>query len=343
MSREKAAAIVQSGIAAAKAGGKARARALLREALALDPYNELAWLWLAGVTDDPNEGIAYLERVLRLNPNSHRARAGIEHFRAKLPGPQWYCPICQSTAKEKFVNCPTCGAVLDLARADHALANPAADAERIQAGAARLAADVAAEPTFVAHYYLGMALLNLNRPYEALPHFRAAQAFKPNDTKLVGQLVQLEAAIVEAAPPPRKKPRRPPAPKPPVPDGPRKSVLVVDHSPVLRRLVGLTMQKNGYDAVEAADGEEALERARERIPDLVLLDVQLPGTDGHEVCKRLRQLPGAARTPVVFLGGKDGILDRIKHKVAGTDRHVAKPFRPADLVGVAREYCPAAG
>jgi CheY-like chemotaxis protein len=114
---------------------------------------------------------------------------------------------------------------------------------------------------------------------------------------------------------------------------------VVDDSPVLRRVLGLTMQKNGYDVVEAGDGEEALDLARRRAPDLVLLDVQMPGLDGHEVCQRLRQDPATARTPVVFLGGKDGILDRLRKR----DRHVPKPFRPADLVGVVREYCPAAG
>jgi twitching motility two-component system response regulator PilG len=297
------------------------------------------------VTDDPAEGIVYLERVLRLNPANDRAKAGIDHFKAKLPPAQWYCPICQGRAQEKFQNCPACGAVLDLARADQALANPAADAARIRDGAARLAADVRTHPTFVAHYYLGMALLNLGRPEEALPQFRAAQKYKPDDPNLVAHLVQLEAAVEDAAPPTRKMqapPRPRPAPQAPTGPGPR-SVLVVDDSPTVRRIVGLTLQKHGYQVVEALDGEEALDLARQRAPDLVLVDTHMPGLDGFAVCKRLRQDPATARTPVVLLGGKDGFLDRMRGRMAGSDRQVAKPFQPDALVRVVCEYCPAAG
>jgi twitching motility two-component system response regulator PilG len=235
-----------------------------------------------------------------------------------------------------------CGAVLDLARADQALANPGADAGRIRDGAARLAADVRTHPTFVAHYYLGMALLNLGRPEEALPQFRAAQKFKPDDPNLVAHLVQLEAAVEDAAPPARKAPAKPrPAPSPTDP-GPR-SVLVVDDSPTLRRILGLTLQKHGYHVVEALDGEDALDLARRRTPDLVLLDTHMPGLDGFAVCKKLRQDPATARTPIVLLGGRDGFLDRMRGRMAGSDRQVAKPFQPDALVRVVREYCPAAG
>jgi CheY-like chemotaxis protein len=341
--QDRAAAIVQIGIAAAKAGSKARARAALREAIALDPGNEQAWLWLAGVTDDPNEGIAYLERVLRLNPASHRARAGIEHFRAKLPPPQWYCPICENTARQKFVHCPSCGAVLDLARAEEALSNAAADTAKIRAGASRLSADVRAEPTFVAHYYLGIALLNLGRPADALPQFRAAQKFKPDDGHLVAQVVQLEATVVDVVSSERKNAKAPAKDEAPAADGPRPSVLVVDDSPVYRRVIGLILEKNGFAVAEAADGEDALGQARDRAPDLVVLDVQMPGMDGYAVCKRLRDHPPTARTPIVFLGGRDGLLDRIRQKVVGSEPHMAKPFKPAALVRAVRDYCRGAG
>lgn len=341
--RERAAAIVQVGIAAAKVGSKARARAAFREAIALDPSNEQAWLWLAGVTDDPNEGIAYLERVLRLNPQSHRARAGIEHFRAKLRGPKWYCPICENTASHKFVNCPSCGAILDLARSQEALANAAADTAKIQAGATRLSADVRAEPTFVAHYYLGLALLNLGRPADALPQFRAAQKFKPDDAHLVAQVVQLEAVVVDAASRAQKPTETPSKNGAPAAQGPKRSILVVDDSPVFRRVIGLILEKNGFAVTEAADGEEALDQARSRAPDLVVMDIQMPGMDGYAVCKQLREQPTTARTPVVFLGGRDGVLDRMRLKVVGSDPHMSKPFKPAALVRAVREYCPAAG
>jgi twitching motility two-component system response regulator PilG len=338
MPHERATAVLQSGIAAARAGSKARARAAFREAVALDPHSEIAWLWLAGVTDDPAEGITYLERVLRINPEHERARAGIEYFRAKLPTPQWYCPICEGRAKEKFVNCPTCGSVLDLARADHALTNPKVDRDRVQAGAARLAADAAAQPTFVVHYYLGMALLNLGKPDEALPQFRAAQRLKPVDPILAAQVVQLEAVLAEAAAPAHRPADPPP---PPVPADGARTVLVVDDSPTLRRMVGLTLQKNGYRALEAADATEAFEQVQAHGPPaVVLLDVTLPGPDGYSVLKRLRAEPATERTPVILLG-KDGFLDRMRGRVVGSDKYLTKPVRPDALVRVVREYCPA--
>jgi twitching motility two-component system response regulator PilG len=341
MPQERAIAVLQSGITAARAGSKARARAAFREAVALDPTNEVGWLWLAGVTDDPAEGITYLERVLRLNPAHERARAGIEYFRAKLPAPQWYCPICEGRAKEKFINCPSCGSVLELARADHALANPSVNVARVQAGAARLAADARSQPTFVAHYYLGMAHLNLGKPEEALPQFRAAHRLKPDDPLLTAQVVQLEAVLADSAPPTRRM-TSPPPPAAPAADGSR-SVLVVDDSPTLRRAVGLTMQRNGYRVLEAADGEEALLHVKEAgAPDVVLLDVTMPGMDGYAVLKRLRQEPATARTPVVLLG-RDGFLDRMKGRMAGSDKYMTKPVRPDTLVRVVREYCPAGG
>jgi twitching motility two-component system response regulator PilG len=334
MPLERANAVLQSGIAAARAGSKARARAAFREAVALDPHNEIAWLWLAGVTDDPLEGIGYLERVLRLNPAHERAKAGIEYFKAKLPAPQWYCPVCEGRSKEKFVHCPICGCVLDLAQADHALTNTKVNSDKVKEGVARLTADVMAQPTFVAHYYLGMALLNLGRPQDALPQFRSAQRLKPVDPILAAQVVQLEAVLAEPVAPARRPATPPPA------TGAR-SVLIVDDSATLRRLIGLTMQKNGYRAIEAADGTEALEQLQEHgPPDVVFLDTTLPGTDGYAVLKRLRQEPATAHTPIVLLG-KDGFLDRMRGRVAGSDKYLTKPVRPDALVRVVREYCPA--
>jgi twitching motility two-component system response regulator PilG len=335
MPSERAKTLVRDGIAAARAGDTARARAVLRDAVKEDANIEIAWLWLAGFATDPVEAIGYLEQVLRLNPKHPRVPTWIEHQKSRLSAPKWYCPICQAQSAERFTTCPSCRSALDLSRPDGALIGEGPDVNKILAGAERLEAVTRERPDYFAHYYLGMALLNLGRADDALVQFRTAQRFRPADSAFAAQVTGLERAMDEAAPL-----ARPPA----LPGGPNsapKSVMVVDDSPTIRKLVGLTMAKNGYRVVEAGDGEEALEQIRTAgAPDLLLVDVIMPGMDGLTLCKRIRQNPDTARVPVVILSAHDGLLDKVRGKMAGSDRYLTKPFEPAALMRVVREFCP---
>jgi twitching motility two-component system response regulator PilG len=336
MPRERAVPIVRDGIAAARAGDSDRARTLFRDAINEDPDHEIALLWLAGLTTDPAEAIGYLERVLKRNPNHPRVPTWIEHQKARLNAPKWYCPICQAQAAERFTTCPSCRAALDLSRPDVALASEPPDTAKVRQGAERLAGIARERPEFFAHYYLGMALLNLGQAEEAMPQFRAALKFRPADSGFASQVAGLEEALAEVAQPARPAPPRPrPAGQKP------RSVMVVDDSPTIRKLVGLTMSKNGYRVVEAGDGEEALEQIRaEGAPDVVVVDVVMPGMDGLTFCKRIRQDPATAQVPVIILSALDGVLDKVRGKMAGSDRYLTKPFEPAALVRAVREFCP---
>jgi twitching motility two-component system response regulator PilG len=335
--------LVRLGIATARAGDTAGARAALRKALALDGGIETGWLWLAGVTDDPDEAIRYLDRVLQLNPKNDTARTGIEQLRARLPADRFFCPICLARAAERFTTCLSCRAVLDLARPDVALAAAPPDMVKVRDGAARLATVVREEPDYFAHYYLGMAHLNLGRLAEAVAQFRAAQLLRPNDAAFAQQLAGLEDALADAAPPTKRIDLHSQVPKRSTkPHDPRKSVLVVDDSPTVRRLVTLTMQKNGYRVVEAADAEDALEQIHaEGPPDVVLLDAIVPGLDGPTVCQQFRCNPTTAQVPIILLSSRDGPLDRTRGKTAGPNRYLPKPFAPAALLSMVRECCPA--
>jgi twitching motility two-component system response regulator PilG len=341
MPSERAAKLVQDGIAAARSGDNARARSLFFDAVGLDPDLESAWLWLAGLAGDPNEAIGYLERVLQLNPKHPKVPTWIEHQKARLAAARWYCPICQAQAKERFTTCPSCRAVLDLARPDAALTTEPPDADRVRTGAARLATVIREKPDYFNHYYLGMALLNLGQADEALAQFKAALKLRPGDDAFANQVKGLEIAMAAIAAPPAR-PEPPPVPRPAANQAPTpKSVMVVDDSPTIRKLVGLTMTKNGFKVVEAGDGEEALEQIRlEGVPDVVLVDVIMPGMDGLTLCKRIRQDPVTARVPVIILSAHDGFLDKVRGKMAGSDRYLTKPFEPAALVRAVREFCP---
>jgi two-component system response regulator ResD len=111
----------------------------------------------------------------------------------------------------------------------------------------------------------------------------------------------------------------------------RGSVLVVDDEPTIAEVVSRYLQRAGYDARTAADGPAALEAAAEQRPDLVVLDLMLPGIDGLEVMRRLRSTEHR-RTAVILLTAKGEESDRIVGLRLGADDYVVKPFSPAELV-----------
>ena len=114
-------------------------------------------------------------------------------------------------------------------------------------------------------------------------------------------------------------------------------VLVVDDDPVIVRLLEVNLRLEGYEVETASRGEEALERAAATAPDLVILDVMMPGLDGWETCRRLRELPAFAHTPVVFLSARAQDDDRSSGVALGLVSYVTKPFDPARLMELIAE------
>lgn len=114
-------------------------------------------------------------------------------------------------------------------------------------------------------------------------------------------------------------------------DSPRGTVLVVDDEPTIVEVVGRYMERAGYETHSAFDGLEALRLAGLHRPDLVVLDVMLPGLDGIEVMRRLHEGPGE-RTAVILLTARGEESDRLVGLRHGADDYVVKPFSPAELV-----------
>jgi len=105
--------------------------------------------------------------------------------------------------------------------------------------------------------------------------------------------------------------------------------LVVDDALEFRELVGSVLRKEGFDVRAAGDGAEALELAREFEPDVIVLDLGLPGIDGVEVCRRLRTFTDAY---VVMLTGREDEVDKLIGLSVGADDYITKPFSPRELV-----------
>jgi DNA-binding response OmpR family regulator len=114
-------------------------------------------------------------------------------------------------------------------------------------------------------------------------------------------------------------------------EGSNGTVLVVDDEPTILEVVGRYMERAGYETFEAADGPEALRQAELRHPDLVVLDVMLPGIDGIEVMRQLHERPGPP-VAVILLTARGEESDRLVGLRRGADDYVVKPFSPAELV-----------
>ncbi|MBN1192361.1 MAG: response regulator transcription factor [Coriobacteriia bacterium] len=106
-------------------------------------------------------------------------------------------------------------------------------------------------------------------------------------------------------------------------------ILVVDDEESILQFVSYNLRKEGYDVTVAPDGDQALQLAADTPFDLVVLDIMLPGTDGYEVCRRLRE---TGDTPVLFLSARDTELDKVIGLELGGDDYLAKPFGVRELV-----------
>lgn len=109
-------------------------------------------------------------------------------------------------------------------------------------------------------------------------------------------------------------------------------ILIVEDEASLITLLRYNLEKEGFEVGEAIDGDEALVMARERRPDLMVLDWILPSLAGIEVCRRLRRLPEIKNTPIIMLTARGEEADRIRGLDSGADDYIVKPFSPTELI-----------
>ncbi|MDA8139077.1 MAG: response regulator [Desulfobacteraceae bacterium] len=114
-------------------------------------------------------------------------------------------------------------------------------------------------------------------------------------------------------------------------------VLIVDDEPNIVLALQFLMEQNGYQVDIASSGEAAIESVMRTVPDLILLDIMLPGIDGYEVCEIVRLNPQCRKTKIVFLTAKGCDVDVAKGMLLGADAYIIKPFANADVVQKVRQ------
>ena len=111
-----------------------------------------------------------------------------------------------------------------------------------------------------------------------------------------------------------------------------KKILVIEDDPAISRLVDYSLRHEGYEVIAASNGLEGIRKAHNEGPDLIILDVMLPGMDGFEICHRLRAESDTAKLPILMFSAKAQEIDKNTGLKVGADDYLPKPAAPAEII-----------
>ena len=115
-------------------------------------------------------------------------------------------------------------------------------------------------------------------------------------------------------------------------------ILVIDDSKTIRRTAETLLAKEGCTVYTAMDGFDALSKIADHHPDIIFVDIMMPRLDGYQTCSLIKHNASFRDTPVIMLSSKDGLFDRARGKLAGSEQHIHKPFTQDDLVDAINRY-----
>jgi twitching motility two-component system response regulator PilG len=115
-------------------------------------------------------------------------------------------------------------------------------------------------------------------------------------------------------------------------------VMVIDDSQTIRRTAETLLTREGYTVITAEDGFEALGKIADHQPDIIFIDIMMPRLDGYQACALIKGNPRFAKTPVIMLSSKDGLFDRARGRIVGSDEYLTKPFTKDELVSAVKNH-----
>jgi twitching motility two-component system response regulator PilG len=115
-------------------------------------------------------------------------------------------------------------------------------------------------------------------------------------------------------------------------------VLVIDDSNTIRRSAEMFLRQAGYEVILAEDGFDALSKISDHRPQVIFVDIMMPRLDGYQTCALIKQNPTFSSTPVIMLSSKDGVFDKARGRLAGSDYYLTKPFSKEGLIRAVSAY-----
>ena len=108
--------------------------------------------------------------------------------------------------------------------------------------------------------------------------------------------------------------------------------MVIDDSKTIRRTAEMLLNKEGCEVVTASDGFEALSKITDQHPDIIFVDIMMPRLDGYQTCALIKNNQTYRRTPVIMLSSKDGLFDKARGRIVGSEQYLTKPFTREELL-----------
>ena len=357
---------------------RVEARVRFQEVAALNPSDTRIWQALCNLADTRDEQAKYLRELLRVAPDHQAARSALRRLIVE-DARELQAVNRLRDARERWreaIEIAGSDVELWLGYAE-ACDNDTETMRAIQAAQELDSHDPRVIEAIAALHGQRIDPSELPTPDDAFARFDAARVgdppvvAEPVDDALLESLSQLAevppppaavaAAAIEddmilavtrkATPDPATgvEPFEAPAPAEPPPaamaaeaaasTNGKATVMVVDDSPTIRKILSLTLEKEGYHVIAEKDGEAALKRLEEVVPRVVLLDIAMPDLDGYEVCKRIKQDPRTTAVPVIMLSGKGAFFDKVKGHLAGATEYLTKPFETPDVLAVVSSHC----
>jgi twitching motility two-component system response regulator PilG len=118
-------------------------------------------------------------------------------------------------------------------------------------------------------------------------------------------------------------------------------VMVIDDSNTIRRSAEIFLKQSGCEVILAEDGFDALSKISTQLPDIIFVDIMMPRLDGYQTCSLIKRNPRFNSTPVIMLSSKDGLFDRARGRMVGSDQYLTKPFTQESLLQAVRTYAAA--
>jgi len=115
-------------------------------------------------------------------------------------------------------------------------------------------------------------------------------------------------------------------------------VMVIDDSKTIRRTAETLLKREGFEVVTATDGYESLSKIADERPDIIFVDIMMPRLDGYQTCALIKNNREFRNIPVIMLSSKDGLFDKARGRIVGSEQYLTKPFTREDLLGAIRRY-----
>jgi twitching motility two-component system response regulator PilG len=301
--------------------------------------NAMAWVWYSRVQGNTEIMAKALKQAVALEPNNPEVKeeqekftAASKHLTEKIVRK---CYFCWAPLNKSAPTCPWCHAHLLISR-DALSKAGSANPQILAKTKERYSRILSKHPRHLAALYcLSLVSINCGRFQEALSFLDKAAKIAPDRALFTNHLKLLLDHLAqhssEDSDDEREKTVVPAPPVQTVHDN-QKLILVVEDSPTTRKVISITLSRQGYRVIEAGDGLEALSKISEERPDLIMLDVILPKMDGYKILSIVKGNKEFKDIPVIMLTSKDGFINKMKGKMAGSAAYLTKPFDPAKMI-----------